>query len=73
MPVRIRVYFRGRCFYFPTNLTAYPEDVKKGNIVNKEILKDLEPIMKKIKDSVKYISTDKTFEFVKKKVLNTRI
>lgn len=69
MPVRIRFCYHRRYFYFPTNLTAYPEDVDRGTVINKEILKDLEPLMKRCKDAVKYVTRDKSFEFVKNKVM----
>jgi len=70
IPVRIRVCYQRRYIYIQTNLFAYPEDVDHGTVVNKDILKDLEPILKKCKDSIKYISSDKTFEYVRNKLLS---
>lgn len=68
MPVKIRFTYRRRSFYLPTNFFAYQEQVSAGKIVDEGIIQELQPILKNIRDAVKYISSDKSVEYVKSKV-----
>jgi hypothetical protein len=73
VPVKIRFYYNRKCIYLSTNLYAYPEDIEKGNIINKDLLKKLRPVLDKCMESIKYIPRDKPFEYVKNRILSINI
>jgi len=73
IPVKIRFYFNRKSIYLATNIYAYPEDIEKGNVVNKDLINKLRPILDKCMESVKYIPRDSTFEYVRNRVLSIKI
>jgi len=73
MNVKIRVSYKRRSFYIKTNFFVYREDVSNCRIINDNVLKDIDYIVKKYRDTAKYISLDCSFEFVKKRLLSIKI
>lgn len=73
IPIKIRFYYSRRCVYLPTNLFAYAEDIEKGNIINKDLIKKLRPILDKCMEAVKYIPRDQPFDYVKNRILSINI
>ncbi len=70
--VKIRVTYKRQSFYVPTNFYVYQEQIKGSWIIDEDVLAELKPVIKKIQDCVKYISSDKTVEYVKKKTLELK-
>ena len=73
LPVRIRFTYKRQSFYFPTNFNAFPEQLSKSTVTDSDLLLEMEPILKKCRDAVKYVSSDKSFEFVKNKVMTMQL
>lgn len=71
--VKIRVTYKRKSFFISTNFFVYLEQIEKSWIKDERVLADLEHILKKIRNSVKYITPDKSYEYVRKKVLEIRL
>jgi hypothetical protein len=73
MNVKIRFTYKRRSFYVKTNFFVYQEDIDAGNIINPKVKKDIDVIISKYRNITKYISFDKSFEYVQNKILAANI
>jgi hypothetical protein len=71
--VKIRFYFNGSYFYVPTNLYVKPEYIIKGKIVDNDVNTNIDIILKKYQDCIKYIPRNETISYVRKKIKSFKL
>lgn len=72
-PVLIRVTYKRNSFYIKTNMMAYEEDKEGSRIINPQIIRDGKKLMKPLNNAVKFISSNATYDYVKKKLMKINI